>query len=144
MLCWERIRLQEEKLDLAFDIDRPESILSSRFEKLGTFAGKESKFIALLFKKILTLVVDNELASLVIGFKAKFLSNESNTDIWLISKYSLALMRSKKSSWNLRSTDIGKRSQTFTNDEHIHKICAHVRSIEVQSEESMIVAQGQC
>lgn len=73
------------KLNLPFDIDGAEGISPGRLEELGTLGTQESNVVFLLLDEMLTVVVDNELASLVIGFKAEFFGNESNLDILLIS-----------------------------------------------------------
>lgn len=74
------------KLDLAFDIDLAEGIVPGSLEKWETFSGKETKVFTLFFEEALTIVVDNELTGLMIGFESKFFSDESKADIWFIPK----------------------------------------------------------
>jgi len=42
---------------------------------------------------------------------------------------------------DLRFANIRQSCQTLANDEHIHKVGAHVGSVKVKSEKSVVVAQ---
>jgi hypothetical protein len=64
-------------LDLALDIDFAEGLGLRSFEDWACFPTNETKFVFLLFEKVLSIVVADELGSVAIGFESEFFGNES-------------------------------------------------------------------
>jgi hypothetical protein len=64
-------------LDLALDIDFSEGLGLRSFEDLACFPTNETKTVFLLFEKMLSVMVADELCSIAIGFEAELFGNES-------------------------------------------------------------------
>lgn len=89
-------------------------------------------------------MVDDKLGCISIRLETEFFSDEAKLDIRLVSGRQLVKDNStNKDDQNLRFANIAQCSKPFSNDKHVHKVCAHVRGIQVKLEELMIVSQGQ-
>lgn len=89
-------------------------------------------------------MIDDKLGRISIRLETEFLSNEAKLDIRLVSRNQLANSSSKyRRLKNLRFANIAQCSKPFSNDKHVHQIGAHVRGIQVELEEPVIVSQRQ-
>ena len=64
-------------LDLALDIDFLEGLGLRSFEDYASFSTNETKAVFLFCKKMLPVVVADELRGIAVGFEAEFFGDES-------------------------------------------------------------------
>jgi hypothetical protein len=64
-------------LDLAFDVDLAKGLAFRSFENRPRLAGEKPKPVFSFFKKMLSVVVGNELICIAVRFERKLLSDES-------------------------------------------------------------------
>lgn len=73
------------KLNLAFNVHFLESRGSRGFKQVPSFASQERNVLCAIFKKVLPLVINDELGSISIGFETELLSDEAQLDVRFIS-----------------------------------------------------------
>lgn len=73
------------KLDLALNIHFLESRGSGTFKKVPSLASQERNVLCAIFKKVLPLVINDELGSISVGFETELLSDEAQLDVRFIS-----------------------------------------------------------
>jgi hypothetical protein len=90
-------------------------------------------------------MIDDKLGRISIGLETEFFSDEAKLDIRLVSIDELVkkLIDTYHGLENSRFANIAQCSKPFSNDKHVHEIRAHVRGIQVELEEPMIVSQRQ-
>ena len=129
--------------NLTFDIHSGKGCSSRRLEESNRFSGEKSNRILALYEQVLATMVQDKLGGIRIGLEAEFLRDESQRNIWLVSRGigQQRRLSSDEGMENLRPANVAQSSQSLSSDEHIHQICTHVRGVEVELEKSVIVAQ---
>lgn len=134
--------------DLALEVDPPEGIGSGRFEELSRVAGQEDNRLVSLLEKLLAVVVNDKLSGLSIGFKCKLLSDITQFQVWFVTANGRQSTEQPNmvigDGNDLRFAHGCESSQSLAFDKHVYEIGAHVRNIEVELKESVMVPKSQC
>lgn len=108
------------------------------------FAGQQPHSPVLLFQSVLGRVVENETCGLLIGLEAKLFRDEPDIDIRFVPEdRQLAGETQGGRTKNSRSTNGSKSSQPLPIDKHVHEVRPHVRCIQIQLEEAVIIAKSE-
>lgn len=75
---------EARKSNLAFDINSAKGCSLCSLEESKAFAGQKVEVVVTLLKKVLGIVVDNELSCFFVRHEAKLLSNETKLNIWFV------------------------------------------------------------
>lgn len=73
------------KLDLAFNVHFLKSRGSGVFKKVPSLASQERNVLCAIFKKVLSLVINDELGSISVRFETELFSDEAQLDVRFIS-----------------------------------------------------------
>lgn len=142
----------KKRSNLSLNVHTTECSSFGRLEESNTFAGEEVHLVILLLlgnKKVIGIVVHDELCRLLIGHESKLLGNESKFDFWLVSAGSMLAKRSTRFSRPVsqgahsRFANIAQSSKTLSTDKHVHQVPTENRWLLVKLEEAMVVARGQ-
>ena len=78
----------------------------------------------------------------VIVVEAKLVREEAKRNGY-VSAQTLVYMRQRCHEGDLRSRNVSESMESLALDELVHQVAAHVRSVEVQLEESVVIAESQ-
>lgn len=103
------------------------------------FTRHELHAAILLLEKVLWSVVKDKAGTLLVRLKAQFFSNETNIYIRLVPARNQQTFTRVLSLYGLRFTNACKGREPLPANEHVHKIRSHVRCVQIELEEPMVI-----